>query len=55
VDRFPAAWLVCLGTLMPTLLIARSAPLAIVWAALAMRSAVRRSDTLRANRRRVAS
>jgi hypothetical protein len=49
-----AAWILCLGALAPTLLIARSAPLAIVWAVLAMRSAVRRSDVLRADRGRVA-
>jgi membrane protein implicated in regulation of membrane protease activity len=49
-----AAWILCLGALAPTLLIARSAPLAIVWAVLAMRSAVRRSDVLRAGRGRVA-
>jgi hypothetical protein len=44
----PAAWIVCLGALAPVLLIARSAPLSIVWAALAMRAAVRRSDVVRA-------
>jgi hypothetical protein len=49
------AWLVCLGALAPTLLIARIAPLSLLWAALAMRSAVRRSDALRAQRPRVAS
>jgi hypothetical protein len=50
-----AAWLVCLGALAPTLLIARSAPLSILWAALAMHSAVRRSDVLRLARREPAS
>jgi hypothetical protein len=50
-----AAWLVCLGALAPTLLIARIAPLSLVWAALAARSAVRRSDALRARHARVAS
>ena len=50
-----AAWLVCLGVLAPTLLIARIAPLSLLWAALAMRSAVRRSDALRARHRRIAS
>jgi hypothetical protein len=49
-----AAWIVCLGALGPTLLIARSAPLSLLWAALAMRSAVRRSDALRAQRSQVA-
>lgn len=42
-----AAWLVCLGALAPALLIARNVPLSLLWAALATRSAVRRSDTLR--------
>ena len=46
-----AAWILCLGALAPTLLIARSAPLSIVWAALAMRSAVCRSDVRLAKRR----
>jgi hypothetical protein len=50
-----AAWLVSLGALLPTLLIARSAPLALVWAFLAMRAAVRRADALRAERERVAA
>jgi hypothetical protein len=50
-----AAWLICIGALAPTLLIARGAPLSLLWAALAMRSAVRRSDVLRAQRREVAS
>ena len=50
-----AAWLVCLGALAPTFLIARTAPLSLLWAALAMRSAVRRSDAVRARRRRIAS
>jgi hypothetical protein len=49
------AWLVCLGALAPTFLIARSAPLSLLFAALAMRSAVRRSDALRARRRRIAA
>ena len=49
-----AAWLVCLGALAPTLVIARSAPLSLLWAVLAMRSAVRRADALRSERRRVA-
>lgn len=42
-----AAWILCLGALAPTLLIARAAPLQLVWAVLAMRSAVRRSDAVR--------
>ena len=46
-----AAWLVALGALAPTLLIARIAPLSLLWAALAARSAVRRSDALRTQRR----
>ena len=49
-----AAWLVCVGALAPTLMLARSVPLSLLWAALAMRSAVRRSDALRAQRRFVA-
>ena len=46
--RVAAAWLVCLGALVPALVIAHSAPLALLWAMLAGRSAVRRSDALRA-------
>jgi hypothetical protein len=48
------AWLVCLGAAAPVLLIARGAPLSLLWAVLAMGSATRRSDALRAQRRRVA-
>jgi hypothetical protein len=50
-----AAWILSHGALAPTLLIARSAPLSILWAALAMRSAVRRSDAIRADRPQPAS
>jgi hypothetical protein len=45
-----AAWLVCVGALAPALLLARSVPLLLLWAGLAARSAVRRSDALRADR-----
>jgi hypothetical protein len=50
-----AAWLVCLGALAPTLVIVRIAPLSLLWAALAIRSAVRRSDALRSQRAPVTS
>lgn len=50
-----AAWLVCLGALAPLALIARGAPLSLLWAALAMRSAVRRCDALRAKHRLVSA
>lgn len=49
-----AAWLVCAGALVPACLIASSAPLALLWALLAMRSALRRADALRAQGRPVA-
>jgi hypothetical protein len=42
------AWLVCLGAVAPLPLIAPSAPLSLLWAALAMRSATRRSEDMRA-------
>lgn len=50
-----AAWLICLGALAPLALIARSAPLSLLWAALDMRSAVRRCDALRAKHRLVSA
>ena len=46
-----AAWIVCLGAVAPLPLIAPSVPLSLVWAALAMRSATRRSDAVRARHR----
>jgi hypothetical protein len=43
-----AAWLVCIGALAPLPLIVSAAPLSLMWALLAMRSAVNRSEALRA-------
>ncbi|MDX6538583.1 MAG: hypothetical protein QOI71_193 [Gaiellales bacterium] len=43
-----AAWLVCLGALAPLPVIMPSAPLSLLWAALAMRAATRRCEALRA-------
>jgi hypothetical protein len=43
-----AAWLVYLGALAPLPLIVPTAPFSLLWAALAMRSAARRSEALRA-------
>ena len=43
-----AAWLVCLGAVAPLPLIMPSAPLSLLWSALAVRSATRRSEALRA-------
>jgi hypothetical protein len=47
------AWLVGLGALGPTFLIARIAPLSLLMAILALRSAVRRVEELREERRRL--
>lgn len=43
-----AAWLVCLGAVIPLPMLLPSAPFSLLWAALAMRSAARRSEALRA-------
>jgi hypothetical protein len=50
-----AAWLICVGGLAPTLMLVRSVPLSLLWAVLAMRAAVRRSEALRAEQRQVAA